>query len=243
MSFGTRRTSSNTNSSDATTADATAERSMTGLLTGIKVLSLDNYEAGNYGTALLAMHGADVVKVEVPGRGDVLRSAGPFTSGIDERNISHGELRLMRGKHSVALDLSTSEDRTILEGLISRADVFWTNLRPGSLERLRLDWPAVQALNTVIVYAGISGFGHTPGSQEAESNTPAFDITMQALGGLLERNQDENGIPKYNGIPVVDQVTSLYAAWGVLAGLLYRARTGTGVYVDVAMYDAALALN
>jgi formyl-CoA transferase len=210
-------------------------------LTGVRVLTVDNYEAGNYGPMLLALHGADVVKVEMPGRGDVLRSAGPFT-GAEASRRSHGEIRLMRGKRSIELDLREPAGREVLRRLLRKADVFWTNLQPSSLERLGFDWESARSVNPRLVYASITGFG-LPSKGDVRADYPAFDIIIQSLAGLLMRNAGPDGAPEYNGIPVVDQVTSLLGVLGVLLALRVRDQTGSGCCVDASMFDAGVALN
>jgi crotonobetainyl-CoA:carnitine CoA-transferase CaiB-like acyl-CoA transferase len=203
---------------------------------------LDNYLAGNYGPLLLAMHGADVVKVETPA-GEAMRGSSPFLGEADGAMWSHFELRMMRGKRSVALDLSDDADRRTFERLVEATDVFWTNLRPESAARRRVDPETLLLVNDRLVYTSLSGFGRPENGAGQLTSLPAFDILVQAASGLLHRNADPDGTPVYNGLPIADQATSLYAAFGVLLGLRQRDRTGAGCVVDVAMFDAMVALN
>jgi formyl-CoA transferase len=214
----------------------------TGPLAGIRVVSVDNYFAGNYGPLLLALHGADVVKVEAPTGGDALRNDPPYIQA-DGRTISHGELRLMREKSSIGLDLRSKAGRAVLGRLVVKADVFWTNIRPKSAARLGIDYESVRALRQDIVYASLTGFGLPGRSIEALEDAPAFDIIIQALAGLMARNADRDGTPQYNGIAVADQVTSVFTTLGVAMALVNRQRTGEGACVDVSMFDSMLALN
>ena len=223
-------------------ADATVEQRRRGLLDGIRVLSVDNYFAGNYGPQLLAMHGADVAKIEQPDGGDPLRTDAPYL-GEDAGGYSHGELRLMRGKSSVALDFRTPAGRQVLRRLVGQADVFWTNLRPAAALRAGIDPDTVQAINPRLVYASLSGFGLPIAQPTPFGEEPAFDIIIHALTGLMTRNADADGTPHYNGVAVADQVGSLFAVCGVLMALLARERGADAARVDVAMFDSMIALN
>jgi CoA:oxalate CoA-transferase len=199
--------------SNSAAAPATGRK---GPLSGFRVLTVDNYFAGNYGPLLLAFHGAEVVKIEQPGSGDPLRTDPPYLDA-KAKALSHGELRLMRGKSSVALDIRKPAGKEVLRKLIGSADVFWTNLRPAAAKRLGIEPEAVQGINPRIVYASVSGFG-LPGAQTLPfQDEPAFDIIIQALTGLMSRNADADGTPHYRGDPAAR--------------------------VDVSMFDAMLALN
>jgi formyl-CoA transferase len=209
-------------------------------LAGIRVLTVDNYFAGNYGPLLLALHGAEVVKIERPAGGDVLRRDPPFVG--QDPPVAHGELRLMRDKSSLALDITQPAGRSVLDSLLAKADVFWTNLRQDSLEKSRLTYDDVKACNERIVYACLSGFG-APAPESPFSGVAAFDIVVQAAAGLMSRNADDDGVPQYNGVAIADQVSSLYCAFGVVLALLRRERTGMGAMVDVSMFDSMVALN
>jgi CoA:oxalate CoA-transferase len=213
-----------------------------GPLAGVRVLCVNNYLAGNYGTQLLGLHGADVVKVETPA-GEAMRASKPHIPVSDDLSWSHFELRMMRGTSSVVLDLDQPADRVVFEQLVAAADVFWTNLRPESARRRGIDWPVLQAVNPRLVYASLTGFGLPENGVGEFGSLPAFDILVQGLAGLLSRNSDADGTPVYNGLPLADQVSSLFAAFGVLAGLRQRDRTGVGCCVDVAMFDSMIALN
>ncbi|MEU0482125.1 CoA transferase [Streptosporangium sp. NPDC006013] len=213
-----------------------------GPLAGVRVLCVDNYLAGNYGPMLLALHGADVVKVEPPS-GEAMRASHPMLETDGGQTWSHFEVRMMRGKGSIGLALDEPDDRELFERLIGAADVFWTNLRPESALRRKVDPDTIRGLNDRIVYASLSGFG-LPRNGEGEFGAmPAFDILVQGLGGLMGRNAEEDGTPVYNGLPLADQATSLFGAFGVLVGLRERDRTGHGCVVDVSMFDSMVALN
>ncbi|GAC1574571.1 MAG: CaiB/BaiF CoA-transferase family protein [Candidatus Dormibacteria bacterium] len=209
-------------------------------LAGVRVLCVNNYLAGNYGPALLAMHGADVVKVET-GKGEAMRSSRPFLPVGADESWSHFELRMLRGMSSIALDLETERD--LFERLVGAADVFWTNLRPASATRRGVDWERLRNVNPKLVYASLTGFGLPENGDGEFGGLPAFDILVQGLAGLLGRNAESDGTPVYNGLPVADQVSSLYGAFGVLLGLHKRDATGEGCCVDISMFDSMVALN
>lgn len=214
-----------------------------GPLRGIRVLSIDNYFAGNYGPLLLAMHGAEVVKIEQPGSGDPLRTDAPYLDPKQQK-WPHGEIRLMRDKDSVALDVRSPAGRQLFYRMVKEADVFWTNLRPSAAQRLGVEPEVLQALNPRLVYASVSGFGLPEKGRTAHfGDEPAFDIIIQALTGMMSRNADPDGTPVYNGIAMADQATSLYAAFGVVMAILARDRGDPAAVVDVAMVDSMLAFN
>lgn len=214
-----------------------------GSLEGVRVLCVDNYLAGNYGAMLLALHGADVVKVETPA-GEAMRRSRPLLPAGDGGEWSHFALRMMRGKRSISLDLDgRPTDREVFEELVGLADVFWTNLRPPSAQRRRVDPDTLTGLNPRLVYVSVTGFGLPANGRGEFSELPAFDILVQGLAGMLDRNADEFGRPTYNGLPIADQVTSTYAAFGALVGLRQRDATGVGCVIDVPMFDSMVALN
>jgi crotonobetainyl-CoA:carnitine CoA-transferase CaiB-like acyl-CoA transferase len=221
---------------------AASQAAPAGPLAGVRVLCVNNYLAGNYGAQLLALHGADVVKVETPA-GEAMRASKPFIPVDTDTSWSHFELRMMRGVSSVVLDLDRPADRATFERMVAAADVFWTNLRPESARRRRVDWPALRPVNPRLVYASMTGFGLPENGVGEFASLPAFDILVQGLSGLLSRNSDPDGTPVYNGLPLADQVSSLFAAFGVLVGLRQRDQTGHGCCVDVAMFDSMIALN
>ena len=205
---------------------------------------MGNYLAGNYGAQLLALHGADVVKVE-PTSGEASRSSRPYVLADDggSETWSHFELRMMRGVSSVVLDLDMADDRRVFDELVSATDIFWTNLRAESARRRDVDWEHLQRLNRQLVYVSLTGFGLVENGEGEFSGQPAFDILVQGLAGLLSRNADQEGTPHYNGLPLADQVTSTFATLGALLGLRQRDRTGEGCCVDVPMFDTMLAIN
>jgi itaconate CoA-transferase len=200
------------------------------LLDGIRVLTCETGLAGPLCTRLLADLGADVVKVEEPGRGDVTRGWDTIARGL-----SSGFVWVNRGKRSVALDVTDPAVRPALEELVGRSDVFLQNFTPGWAERVGLDEPALRRIRPDLVYADISGYG--PHGPYARKN--AYDLVMQGEAGLISvtGTADE---PARVGISVCDLAAGSYAAVAVCAALARRAATGRGERVSVSLFDATV---
>jgi CoA:oxalate CoA-transferase len=203
-----------------------------GPLAGTFVLDLTRVLAGPYCTMLLADLGARVVKVEAPGRGDDARQIGPFVGGVSAYFLS-----LNRGKQSIALDLREDADRAIFEKLLLRADVLVENFRPGAMERLGLGFAQLHARLPRLVVASTSGFGQTG----PYARRPAYDVVVQAMGGIMSLTGHPGGPPTRVGTSTGDITAGLFTALGVLAALCERAQTGVGRHVDVAMLDCQVA--
>jgi crotonobetainyl-CoA:carnitine CoA-transferase CaiB-like acyl-CoA transferase len=211
-------------------------------LTGVRVLALEQMQALPYATQLLAHLGADVVKVEPPGRGESGRLSSPALEDRDGRRVGATYLRNNLSKRSVAIDLKHRAGRELVLRLAPRFDVVAENMRPGVAERLGLDYAALAEVAPRLVYLSISGFGNTNASPYRA--WPAYAPVAEAMGGLYEPNRRGDGPP-----PVVvagalgDIGTALFGVIGVLAALRHREATGLGQYVDLAMYDAMLAIS
>jgi CoA:oxalate CoA-transferase len=206
--------------------------SVPGPLAGILVVDLTRVLAGPFCTMVLADLGARVVKVEVPGGGDDARRIGPFVEGRSAYFTS-----LNRGKESIALDLKHPPDRTVFEKLLSRADVLAENFRPGVMDRLGFGWEDLRRRFPRLVVASTSGFGQT-GPYAAR---PAYDIVVQAMGGVMSLTGHPGGLPTRVGTSVGDIAAGLFTAIGIQAALVERERSGEGMQVDVAMLDAQVA--
>lgn len=189
--------------------------------------------AGPFAAMMLADLGARVIKVERPGVGDDSRKYGPFQ---DERSAYFA--RVNRGKESIALDLRDEADRHVLLELIKRADILVENFRPGVMDRLGLGWADLSVLNPRLVYCSVSGFGHTG----PWSTRPAYDSVVQGLSGLMSITGTPESGPTKPGIPVSDLAGGVFGFGGIMAAIHQRHRTGFGDRVDVAMYDATIAL-
>ena len=203
-------------------------------LSGITVLDLTHVLAGPYCSHVLQDLGAKIIKVERPGTGDDTRAFPPFVAGTSAYFAA-----LNAGKHSIALDLKSPTDRGILDRLLPRADVILENYRPGVMERLGYGWERLHAKYPRLIYGAVSGFGHT-GPDAAK---PAYDMVVQARGGVMSITGEEGGPPVRVGASIGDIVAGMFLAQGVLAALYDREKTGAGAKIDVAMLDAQLAIQ
>jgi CoA:oxalate CoA-transferase len=204
------------------------------VLEGIRVADFSHVMAGPYATHLLRLLGAEVIKVESPGRGDAMRYYGN-----DRRydGMAPAFIAVNAGKKSLALDLKQPDDLAAARRLIERCDVLVENFRPGVMARLGLDYAAASALNPRLVYCSVSGYGQSGPRRD----WPAIDNIVQATSGMMSLGGDPDGPPMRVGFPVVDTLTGQTAAFAILAALLRRERGGGGEYLDVAMFDATVA--
>ncbi|MGH6720283.1 MAG: CaiB/BaiF CoA transferase family protein, partial [Alphaproteobacteria bacterium] len=205
---------------------------MPGPLSGITVVDLSRVLAGPFCTLVLADLGARVIKVE-SAKGDDSRAFAPFVGATSAYFAS-----VNRGKESLVLDLKNSGDRIVFEKLLGRADVLIENFRPGVMERLGYGWARIESGYPRLVYATISGFGHS-GPYAAR---PAYDLVVQAMGGLMSLTGHPGQPPVRVGTSIGDITAGLYAAIGVAAALRERERTGRGARIDVAMLDCQVAI-
>jgi crotonobetainyl-CoA:carnitine CoA-transferase CaiB-like acyl-CoA transferase len=202
-------------------------------LAGIRVVEIAQNLAGPYASEILARLGADVLKIERPEGGDDARGWGPpFLDGAG--STFHA---VNAGKRSVALDLGDPAAVARLRQALRGADVLVQNLRAGWLERLGLGADAVRALNPRIVYCSLSAFGPTGPLRQR----PGYEPMMQAFSGLMLTGGRDGDPPGRVGVPILDCGTGMWAALGVMAGLLQRERTGTGCVVDASLFETALA--
>lgn len=202
-------------------------------LEGTVVLDFSRVLAGPYCTMILRNLGARVIKVEALGTGDDARGTGPFIAGQSGYFAS-----INRGKESIALNLRQPQAKEIALSLATKADVVVENFRPGVMRRLGLDYETVRGVNEDVVYASCSGFGQSG----PYADRPAYDIIVQAMGGIMSVTGLENGEPMRVGVSQGDMVAGIFTAVGVLAGLLKRWAGGGGSYVDVSMLDSQVAL-
>ena len=217
-------------------------------LDGITVLDLTRVLSGPYCTMLLADMGARVIKIEQPGKGDDTRAWGPpflhpIAQNPRDRDPAYpGEsayfLSINRNKESVTLDFKRPEGRAILDKLIDSSDVLVENFRPGTLEKLGLDFKAVNAKHPRLVYSSVSGFGQTG----PRRHQPGYDAVMQGEGGLMSITGPVEGPSLRLGVAIADIVSGMFAAYGTAMALFARERTGRGQAVDVAMLDSVIAL-
>ncbi len=202
-------------------------------LQGVVVVDLTRVLAGPYLTMMLAEMGARVIKVERPGLGDDARHFGPFVEGQSAyfANIN-------RGKESIALDFKNEDDRRIFRKLLKKADVLVENFKPGTMEKLGFGWKGLSQENTRLIYAAVSGFGHTG----PYKNRPAYDLVAQAMGGIMSLTGNAGERPVRVGTSLGDITAALFGLSGVLAALYDREITGHGTKVDVAMLDCQVAI-
>ncbi|MEZ5418573.1 MAG: CoA transferase [Vicinamibacterales bacterium] len=205
-----------------------------GPLHGITVLDFTRVLSGPYCTMALADLGARVIKLEHPGRGDDTRRWGPPFLGEESAYF----LSVNRNKESVAIDFKKPGALAVVHTLLAKADVVVENFRPGTLDALGLDAASVRARYPRVVYCSISGYGQTGPRREE----PGYDAVMQAEGGLMSITGAADGPPYRLGVAIVDIVSGMFAAQGILAALVSRAATGQGQVVDIGMLDAATAL-
>ena len=206
---------------------------MNGPMEGVRVLDLSIALTGPYAAALLADQGAEVIKVERPGGGDIARWIGVSVNGM-----SSLFLVCNRGKRSIAVDLQRPEGAEIVKELAVNSDVVLQNFRPGVLDRLGLGYDDITAVNPDVVYASLSGFG----TEGPNRDRAAYDTVIQAYGGLASVQADPaDGIPVFLRQAAADKVTALFASQAIAAALFARARGRGGQHVQVSMMDAVVS--
>jgi CoA:oxalate CoA-transferase len=216
-----------------TSEQAASEHQRPGPLAGLRVIDLTHMLAGPYCTWLLGSLGADITKVEQPGHGDFTRGIAPFA---DDQSIYF--MSVNRNKRSITLNLKHPSGRDVLLRMVRHADVFVENNRPGAMARLGLSYEELADINPRLIYASVSGFGQTG----PYCRRPAFDAVVQAMSGMMSITGEENGPPARVGASIGDIGASLFSTIGILSALTDRNITGSGAHVDVAMFDAQLAL-
>lgn len=205
---------------------------MTGPLSGVRVVDMTTMLSGPWATMILADQGADVIKVEAPGKGDHVRSLGNRRGGM-----SSMFLNINRNKRSLAVNLKSAAGVDIVKRLAATADVFVQNFRPGVVDRLGVGADALRADNDRLVYVSISGFGH----EGPLSGKPVYDPIIQALSGLttVQAGSDQ-ARPRLIRTVLPDKLSAITAAQAVAAALFHRERTGAGQHVRLSMLDSVL---
>ncbi len=206
-------------------------------LEGIRVLDMTNVLAGPFATLHLALLGAEVIKIENPADGDLARKLGNVPK-LNRELMGTSFLAQNSNKKSLTLNLKAPEGREIFKKLVATADVLVENFRPDVMKRLGLDYPVLAQINPRLVYCAISGFGQTG----PDAFKPAYDQIIQGLSGVMAINGDERLNPLRAGFPVCDTVGGLNAAFGELAALFHRQRTGEGQFIDVSLLDSIMPL-
>ena len=203
-------------------------------LSHIKVLDLTSHLSGPYCAMILADHGADVVKIESPNGGDQLRKTPPFQDGE-----SAPFMLWNRNKRSMVMDLKNAEDHKTVLKMIEVADVLIENFKPGTAERLGIDYETVSAINSKLIYCSISGFGQTG----PYSPRGGFDLIACGMSGLMSINGPPDGPPYRIPMPVSDVCGGMNGAIGILMALVARDQNGLGQHVDTSLFEAGISLG
>ncbi|MGV9362378.1 formyl-CoA transferase [Amycolatopsis sp. NPDC003731] len=202
-------------------------------LEGVRVLDMTHVQSGPSSTQLLAWLGADVIKLETPGRGDITRGQLRDLPGVDSLYFT----MLNANKRSITLNMKSAEGKEVFERLVSGVDVLVENFGPGVVDRFGYPWEKLAALNPRLVYASIKGFG--PGRY---ADFKAYEVVAQAMGGAMSTTGFEDGPPTATGAQIGDSGTGIHLVAAILAALYQRTSTGRGQRVQVAMQDAVLNL-
>lgn len=204
-------------------------------LDNVKVLDFTRVLAGPFCTMLLQELGAEVIKVEMPGGGDMARTSPPITEGGE----SYPFINVNRGKKSITLNLSTEKGRGIVRKLAAKTDVLVENFSPGVMDRLGLGYNELTKINPSLIYASISGFGHIG----PYSSWPAYDTVAQAMGGLMSVTGFPDKPPTLVGTYIGDELSGIYSTICILAALRHKEKTGEGQMIDISMQDCVWAVT
>ena len=206
-----------------------------GLLQGVRVIDLTRILAGPYCTMMLGDLGAEVIKIEAPGRGDDTRHWGPpFTESGEAAYFMCAN----RNKRSLTLNLKSERGLEILKDMISQGDVLVENFKAGTLSRWGLDYEMLQEIRPGLIYCTVTGYGYTG----PYSSRPGYDFIVQAMGGFMSITGPKEGDPHRAGVAIADISAGMFAASAVLAALYARERTGEGQRIDMALLDSQIAL-
>lgn len=208
-------------------------------LSGIRVLEFGQIAAGPYTGMLLADLGADVVKVENPNRGDGMRLWPPFVQNEEEEEYSANFSSLNRNKRSICIDFKDKQQLATLRELCLQADVIIENFRPGVLKKFALDYESLSSVHPKLIYCSISGYGQ----EGPYANKGAFDVTVQAISGLMSVTGEEDGEAVKCGVPVADFAVGLYAAYTITAAVLNVEKGGEGTQIDCSMLGSVLGIS
>ena len=208
---------------------------MSKALGGLRVLDLTNVLAGPFCAYQLALLGAEVIKVEVPGTGDLARQLGA-DADLNGRHMGASFLAQNGGKKSLTINLKLDEGKSVLRRLVKSADVLVENFRPGVMARLGLSYDDLRECNPSLIYCAITGFGQDGPLKDA----PAYDQIIQGLSGMMSITGDATSAPLRVGYPVADTISGITAAFAIASALVRRHGTGEGAFIDVSMLDSAL---
>ena len=216
-----------------------------GILEGVRVLDLTQYLAGPHCTLLLSGMGAEVIRVDNPTTGDTLSGApvfygkdGPTIQKRDDSDLGIAFLKRLRGKKSITLDLKTDEGHDLFLRLVKKSDVVVENFSVGTTQRLGIDWPSLHKFKQELIYCSITGYGSTG----PDAKRRAYDLTTQAMSGLMSVTGQSGNPPTKAGTPLADTVSAGFAFSGILGALFHRERTGEGQHIDISMTDVLFSL-
>src|SRR5699024_6134420 len=207
-------------------------------LSGIKVIEIGQIAAGPFTSMLLADLGADVIKIERPFVGDGMREWPPLVKG-NNKTFSENFASLNRNKRSVSIDFKNNEDLNYLKKLCQKADVIIENYRPKSLEKYGLDFETLKKRNSKLIYCSISGYGQ----KGPYASRGAFDVTIQAVSGIMSVTGEEEREPAKCGVPIADFVAGLYGAYSIMSLMKRREITNEGGYIDCSMLGSMLGIS
>ena len=223
----------------------TGVASNAGPLKGVRVLDVTRFYSGPFSTLMLAGFGAEVIRIDEPGRGDPTMTGPPFlgTSGVslerqNDSDLGIAYLKRCRGKKSITLNMRSEEGMELYRELLRQSDILVENLRPGAAERLGIDYAANRIVNPKIVHCALTGYGSTGEDRKLK----AYDLMVQAGAGLMSITGEPDGAPSKAGTALVDGITGAFAVSGILAALLEQRSSGEGQFVDVSMTDCLLSL-
>jgi crotonobetainyl-CoA:carnitine CoA-transferase CaiB-like acyl-CoA transferase len=205
------------------------------LLEGVRILDLTNVLAGPFCCYQLAQLGADVIKVEVPGSGDLARQLGADPE-LNRRLMGASFLAQNAGKRSVTINLKNPSGKEVFSRLVKTADVIVENFRPGVMDRLGLGFESLRTAKASLIYCAISGFG----KDGPLKDNPAYDQIVQGIAGVMSVTGDQQSAPLRVGFPVADTIGGITAAFAITAALFRRERSGQGEFIDVSLLEATL---
>ena len=210
-------------------------------LDGIRVLDATHIVAGPFCSMILADMGADVIKIERPGTGDLARNRGPFIKTEDGQQTSSRFLGVNRNKKSVSIDLRNPRCKEAFQELVRNSDVLVDNWGSGAFRRLGLGYDKLSQINPGLVYASITGYGDSPDLMGPYSDRPANNLAIQAMSGWMEITGDPDGVPQSVGDNIGDSIPGVWTALGIVLALETRRKTGLGQHVDMAMYECMVS--
>ncbi len=216
------------------------ETAARGPLAGLRVLDLSRILAAPFATQFLGDLGADIIKVERPGRGDDTRAWGPpYVTDADGRPTGESAYYLSanRNKRSIALDMANPQDAETIRRMATRCDVLIENFKVGGLAKYGLDYDSIRAVNPAIVYCSVTGFGQTG----PNAHKPGYDLLAQGAGGIMSLTGEPDGEPMKVGVGIADIMCGMYAANAIQAALIHRMKTGEGQHIDIALLDSQIS--